>query len=71
MMPDPKKMAEHLKELGPEKVSEALCAAYTAMGPLCKHHTDPAKPANDAPKEIGDIASQMRGANEGRGAAWA
>ncbi len=57
MTPDPKKMAEHLKELGPDKIAEALCAVNAAMAPLCKHHEE----APDAPpKDMAGIAAEAR-----------
>ncbi len=60
---DPKQMAEHLKELGPEKVAEALCAAQAALAPLCKHHDAPTKPAEvPAPKDMAGVASAAHAA---------
>jgi hypothetical protein len=75
MTPDPKKMAEYLKELGPDKIAAALCAANAALAPLCKHHDDstPDDLPPKLPTNMAGIAAEARNAPkpEGRGAAWA
>lgn len=71
MMPDPKNMAEHLKELGPDKTAEALCAAFVALSALCKQA--PPEEAPPAPKSMAGIASEARVATSKKpeGAPWA
>ncbi len=70
MTPDPKKMAEHLKELGPEKIAEALCAANAAMAPLCKHHGDATPVADPPPKDMAGIAAEARAPKKPERSPW-
>ncbi len=63
MDPNPKNMALYLKELGPDKIAEALCAAFAALEPLCKD--DDAGDSADTPKaptSIRDLAGQSAAA---------
>lgn len=73
---DPKNMAAYLKELGPDKIAAALCAAFEALSPLCrgagetKEPADDSEPAATSMADLGAKAAQAYGDRSKGGASW-
>lgn len=69
--PDPQKMAEHLKELGPDKVAAAICAAFAALAPLCaKAAGTPEQGPAAPPKSMRDAADSVGNAMAPKESPW-